>query len=336
MPPPTIALVGCGAIAENFYLPALDKRPDLASSLIVVDRNAERAEAVRARLGAAAAAQDYRDIVDRVQGAIIATPHHLHTPLTLDFVSHGVHVLSEKPLAATAAEVDQVVSAAAENRVHVAVNHTRRLFTSFQEVQRLTASGAIGELLEIDYVLGEPFGWPAETNTYFGAAAGGRGVLFDTGAHIVDLVCWFMGGEPELVSYEDDSRGGTEAVAKLTVRRGSASGNIHLSWLSKLRNSYRVVGTNGSLEGRVYEWSSYTRRDKRGRTKSIRTDKAREFTHFAEKLLANFTAVIEGRESPIVSAADVRPAVSLIETCYARRASMAAPWYDACQRLAHV
>jgi predicted dehydrogenase len=165
---------------------------------------------------------------------------------------------------------------------------------------------------------------------------GGRGVLFDTGAHIVDLVCWYLGGEPELVSYADDSRGGTEAVAKLTVRRGGATARIHLSWLSKLQNGYRVVGSDGVLEGRVYESSSYTRRNAAGRARVVKTDKAREFTHFADKLLANFTAVINGLESPIVSPTDVRPAVALIDDCYAHRTLMEAPWYDAYERLAHV
>jgi predicted dehydrogenase len=336
MPAPVIALVGCGAIAEQFYLPAFEKRPDLVSSLILVDRDGARAEALRSRLGAASATDDHRSVLDSVQGAIIATPHQFHTPLTLEFVDHGVHVLSEKPLSRTPVEVDQVVQAAAEKGVHVAVNHTRRLFTSFQEVQRLIRGGAIGELREVDYVLGEPFGWPAETNTYFGTSVGGRGVLYDTGAHIVDLVCWFMGGEPELLDYEDDSRGGTEAVAKLKVRLGPAIGTIHLSWLTKLRNTYRVVGTNGSLEGRVYEWSSFTRRDKNGRAKSVRTDKAREFTHFADKLLANFAAVVEERESPIVPATEVRPAISLIDNCYAQRKLMDAPWYNTYERLANV
>jgi predicted dehydrogenase len=334
MPAPTIALVGCGAIAEQFYIPALQKRRDLLPSLAVVDRAVERAESVRARLGAAVAVGDHREVLDRVSGAIIATPHHLHTPLTLDFVNAGVHVLCEKPLSRTPAEVDQIVEAASRKGVHVAVNQTRRLFSSFREVQRLVAEGAIGELREIDYVVGEPFGWPAETNTYFGTAAGGRGVLFDTGAHIVDLVCWFMGGEPTLVSYEDDSRGGTEAVAKLELHAGPATGRIHLSWLSKLRNTYRVVGTEAALEGRIYEWSSYTRRDRQGRARQIRTDSTRDFAHFADRLLANFSAVVAGREDPLVPAREVRAAIRVIDECYARRRTMKMPWFDAYERLA--
>ncbi len=336
VPETSIAVIGCGAIFERFYLPALEKRSDLLSSLILVDTNAARAEAVRTRLGAAASATDYREVMTRVSGAIVATPHHLHTPLTLEFVERGVHVLCEKPLSRTAAEVDQVVAAAAANRVHVLVNQTRRLFPSSQEVRRRIADGAIGELREIDYVLGEPFGWPAETNTYFGAAAGGRGVLFDTGAHVVDLICWFLGGEPEIVSYEDDSRGGTEAVAEVRLRLGEVSARIRLSWLSKLRNTYRITGTRGSLEGRVYEASSFTHRDERGKTRSIKTDGPRGSSSFADRLLANFVGVLEGREQPIVSAGDVRPAISVIDACYARRSTMHEPWYDAAGVEAHV
>lgn len=336
MTPPTIALVGCGAIAEAFYLPALQKRPDLLPSLILVDKDQGRAEAVRARLGAARAVSDHQEIAGQVQGAIVATPHRFHTPLTLDFVGRGVNVLCEKPISETAADVDRIIDAAAKNRVKVGVNHTRRLFTSFQEVKRLISQGAIGDLKEIDYVLGEPFGWPAETNTYFGVAAGGKGVLFDTGAHIVDLVCWFLGGEPEIVSYSDDSRGGTEAVAKVSLKLGAATARIHLSWLSKLRNTYKITGTKGALEGRVYEWSSFTRIDGSGKGKLVRTDKAREFTHFADKLLANFVRVLEGTEEPIVTPKDVRPAVSVIESCYARRAQLDEPWFDTGRRLAHV
>lgn len=197
----SIALIGCGAIADAFYLPALEKRPDLLPKLVLVDRNRERAEAARSRLDSGSVATDYHEILDDVDAAIVATPHHLHTRLTLEFARSGKHVLCEKPIAQAPEEVDEIIATAREAGVQVAVNHTRRLFTSFREVQRLIASGEIGELREIDYVLGEPFGWPAETNTYFGAEAGGRGVLFDTGAHIVDLVCWFMGGEPELVDY---------------------------------------------------------------------------------------------------------------------------------------
>ena len=331
---PAIALIGCGAVSETFHIPALAKRPDLVKSLILVDPDIERARRIRAQLGAADAVADHKSVISRVQGAIVATPHRSHHPVTLDFVRAGVHVLCEKPLADTATEVDEIVRAAEEHRVHVAVNQTRRFFSSFAAIQRSIAAGEIGELREIDDVLGEPVAWPAATESYFGKKAGGRGVLFDTGAHIIDLVCWWMGGQPEVVDCRDDARGGTEAVSIVDLRLGDAVARVHLSWLTKLRNTYRITGTRGSIEGGVYEWSSYTQRDANGRARKVRTDKpSRALSDFMDMLLANFVDAIGGRAKPRVSAADVRPVIAVIDECYDKRRELDQPWLDASERL---
>lgn len=83
----------------------------------------------------------------------------------------------------------------------------------------------------------------------------------------------------------------------------------------------------------MYESSSFTQRDPGGKARRIKTDGAGDF---ADKLLANFVGVLEGREQPIVSARDVRPAISVIDGCYERRSTMQEPWYDAAAILAHV
>jgi predicted dehydrogenase len=333
MTSPAIAVIGCGAIAEHFHLPALAKRPELLSSLVLVDRDLARAEAVREKIGAALAVSDYREIMSRVQGAIIATPHHLHYPITLDLVRAGLHVFSEKPLASTPAQVDDITTAAAQSKVHVSVNHTFRLFSTHREIQRLTTSGELGEVKEIYYDLGEAFAWPAATDTYFGRNAGGRGVLFDLGPHIIDLVCWWLGGDAEVVDYQDDSRGGTEAVARVVLRRGATTAHVQLSWLSKLSNLYKVVGSRATVEGGVYELSRFTKRDASGKTRTVRTDTRRTLADFADQQIANFADVIAGRAVPIVSAADVRPAIKVIDECYARRSPLPEPWHDACEVL---
>lgn len=326
MPAPRIALIGCGAVAEAFYVPALRKRPSLARSLVVVDPDRSRAEKMRASLGASEAVTDYRQVLGRLAGALVLTPHHLHVPISLELARHGVAVLCEKPLAQTAAEVDAIVEAGREHKVPVMVNQTRRLFPASREVRRLIGEGALGELREIHYELGAAFDWPAATPAYF---RGGRGVLFDTGVHVVDLVCWWLGGEPEVVDYADDSRGGTEAVARLKLRLRGVEAHIHLSWLTKLRNSYRIVGSKGTVEGGAYDLATFQfngRRQRAGRAWQVYED-------FVAVLLDNFADVIAGRAEPLVSAADVRAAISVIDTCYAQRKTLREPWHDAWQRL---
>jgi predicted dehydrogenase len=117
------------------------------------------------------------------------------------------------------------------------------------------------------------------------------------------------------------------------VRRGAAEARLHFSWLSKLRNAYRVVGSRASVEGGAYDWSSYTITGG-GRTRKVRTDRSwRLYEHFVERLIDNFVAVMARRADPLVTAADVRPAIAVIDACYRRRAPLLEPWHDAWRRL---
>ncbi len=43
-----------------------------------------------------------------------------------------------------------------------------------------------------------------------------------------------------------------------------------------------------------------------------------------------------GKEEPLVSARDVRPAVAVIDACYAGRTPLETPWFDAYERLSYV
>jgi len=326
MSAPCIALIGCGAVAETLYLPGLRKRPGLARRLIVVDPDLSRAQALRAKLGALDVAADYREVLPRIAGALVLTPHHLHFPITLDLARRGITVLCEKPLAHSAAQVDEIIEASRSHDTPVLVNHTRRLFPASREVRRLIHQGAIGELQEIRYELGAPFDWPAATPAYF---RDGRGVLFDTGAHIVDLLCWWLGAQPEVVDYADDSRGGTEAVARLTLGWRDVLAHAHLSWLSKLGNTYSVVGSRGTIEGGAYDWTSFTLTSG-GRSRKVRVERGwRAYEDYVGMLLDNLVQVIARRAAPLVTAADVRAGVAVIDACYARRKPLAEPWYDA-------
>ena len=124
---PTIAVIGAGAIADIFHLPALSRRPEVRGRLIVVDRDGERARTTAARHGITRYATDYRGVLDEIQGAVIAVPHRLHVPLSRECLTHGVHVLCEKPLAETAAEAEELAHAADQAGVTLRVNNTRRL-----------------------------------------------------------------------------------------------------------------------------------------------------------------------------------------------------------------
>jgi len=182
----------------------------------------------------------------------------------------------------------------------------------------------IGRPVTLEYYQGAKFDWPATTDSYFGARGSGRGVLLDLGAHVVDLACWWLGGKPKLVSYQDDSRGGTEAVARLLFEKDGCRGLIHLSWLSRLQNSYRITGDEGAIEGRLYDERSVTLIGLDGQRTVM---KANGKVDVANEMIDSFLTAIQGRDSPAVSAGDVADSIALIEECYETRVALEMPWF---------
>lgn len=65
-------------------------------------------------------------LVGRVDGVCIATPTASHVEVALPFVEAGAAVLVEKPLAASLAEADRLVAAAAARGAVLATGHTER------------------------------------------------------------------------------------------------------------------------------------------------------------------------------------------------------------------
>ena len=334
--PPALAVVGCGAIAERFHLPALIRSPDVRNRLILVDRDAARAATMARQFGVQRIAADFRDVLGEVQGVVLAVPPRLHFPIAAACIQSKVHVLSEKPLTVTSAEVDRLVAQAAAAHVCIAVNNTRRLFPSAIRLKAMLAGGEFGEVERVEFWHGEKFDWPCASDAYFGAKAGARGVLADTGAHVLDLVCWWLGGKPVVTNYADDSFGGTEAVADISGRLGGTEVHVRLSWLSRLENVYRIATERGTIEGGIYESRSFTVTDPRGRRRTIHAARgAGAYSDLANTLLDNFVEVVQGRAAPLVSGADVAPSIHLIDECYAQRRRFVMPWHDTFSRYAN-
>jgi predicted dehydrogenase len=334
MASPRLAIIGCGAIAERFHAPAVRRDPGLVQGLVLVDPDPARAEAVQRAAGGGSTARSHRDILDRIDGAIITAPHHLHAPIARELIAAGKPVLCEKPLAGTFDDARSLVALAAERGVPIAVNNTRRLFPTHREVARLIADGALGTVRRIEFEDGDKFDWPLASPALFGVRGGGRGILLDIGAHVVDLVCWWLGGRPDVARYSDDAMGGTEAWVGLTMQRDTARADVTLSWLGKLKNGFVVEGDRGRVSGGIYDWRTLALQQG-GRERSIKLDSdARRYDDFAHEMLANFRAVIETGHAPLVAAADVLPGLEVIERCYAQRSRVAMPWFDAWQKVA--
>lgn len=74
---------------------------------------------------------DYREIVEHVDAVTIATPTYLHAEVAEYLITKGIHVLVEKPLAATEQEAARVIAAAKAAGVRLMVGHIERFNPAF-------------------------------------------------------------------------------------------------------------------------------------------------------------------------------------------------------------
>jgi len=99
----------------------------------VADSNIERAQEIAAQYDIAAYA-DYRQLLSQVDAVSIVAPTTLHHEIGLTCLAHGVHVMIEKPLAATLDEAKELVQAAQQAGLILQVGHIERFNPTFAEL----------------------------------------------------------------------------------------------------------------------------------------------------------------------------------------------------------
>jgi predicted dehydrogenase len=140
----------------------------------VVDRDPARAQI-----------SDYRKILGEIQAAVIAVPTNLHHEVARACLEKGVHVLVEKPLAATLAEADDLVSLAAQKKAVLQVGHVQRFSNAFKALAK-----RVERALYID----------AERLAGFKQRGAEVDVILDLMIHDLDLACSLARAEVSGVS----------------------------------------------------------------------------------------------------------------------------------------
>jgi predicted dehydrogenase len=85
---------------------------------------------------ARAQVSDFRKVLGNVQAAVIAVPTHLHHEVARACLENGVHVLIEKPIAATLNEADDLVSLAKQKSLVLQVGHVQRYSNAFKALAK--------------------------------------------------------------------------------------------------------------------------------------------------------------------------------------------------------
>jgi len=169
MTPLRIAVVGAGAFGQNHCRVVREnERAELAA---IVDLDPSRGNLT-----------DYRDLPDKIDAAIVATPTIAHEEAAAFLLSHGIDVLVEKPIAPDLAAADRMIEIAGRHGRILQVGHLERFNPAVIEIERRATIPLFFEIHRMNQ---------------FSPRSLDIDVVLDLMIHDVDIVLGMTGTEPE-------------------------------------------------------------------------------------------------------------------------------------------
>jgi scyllo-inositol 2-dehydrogenase (NADP+) len=120
-----------------------------------------------------------------VQIVLVATPNHVHKEISLAALEAGKHVICEKPVALSSADLQMMIDAAEKNRRLFVVHQNRRWDEDYQMVRRLVEDKSLGSVYRIEHRVMGSHGIPGDWRKY---KEFGGGMLYDWGIHLLDQI----------------------------------------------------------------------------------------------------------------------------------------------------
>lgn len=208
----TIAIIGCGAIANNAHIPAYLKN-EHAEIKYFCDIDRKRAEAAVEKYGCGAAVSDYKEVLadPEVDAVSVCTPNHLHAVISIEAMQAGKHVLCEKPAARTYAEVEEMQRVQHETGMTLNIGVVNRFNDQVNRIRNYIQEGRLGDVYHVYLSFRSHRSIPGLGGAFTTNAISGGGVLIDWGVHFLDLVMYCLNDpKPLTVSGETFSRLGKD------------------------------------------------------------------------------------------------------------------------------
>jgi predicted dehydrogenase len=228
-----VGVVGCG-----YWGPNLVRNFQLLEGCqvsAVCDLDPARVEAVRRLYPTIRAARDFQDLLDdpAIDAVVICTPVGAHYPLARAALEAGKHVLVEKPLTDSSASAQALVELAEQRGRVLQVDHTFIYTGAVRKVREIVESGAVGELLYLDFV-----------RVNLGLFQEDVNVLWDLGPHDVSVLTHLVGRRPSWVSAVGSAHYGVlEDQVYVTIQyEGSLIAHLHLNWLAPVKIRSTLIG----------------------------------------------------------------------------------------------
>jgi predicted dehydrogenase len=212
----------------------------------VVDVSPERRDYVRKLYPAMAVSDDVKAVLNKsdIDAVVIATPVATHHELAMAALKAGKHILVEKPLATSIAQVDEIGTTAQKQDCVAMVGHTFLFNAAVRYVKKLIDAGELGD---IRYIYSQRLN--------LGRIRSDVDALWNFAPHDISIIQYWLGDPVPLsvvrrgIDYIQNS---IDDVVFLNIMYpNKVMANIHVSWLDPQR--IRSIVLVGSKKMVIYD-----------------------------------------------------------------------------------
>jgi predicted dehydrogenase len=247
-----LGLIGCGNRSKAL-ISALNSVPELELAAlcdIVPHKTQQRAQLITSgdkpkhltRL-------DELLRMDDLDAIVVVTPNDTHREIVIAALEAGKHVFCEKPVALTVADCNDIIGVVERTHKFLQIGHQRRHAPEYKTLIETLRTKPVGKILQSslydfrgDWRVPEADEYPADTPYWRLSQKRSGGVVYEMGAHIIDVNNWVFDSEPVSVV-------SLQGVNNFTLRKRDSSDHAGVL----------VYYANGSLlnyGGNVYNYGS--------------------------------------------------------------------------------
>ena len=216
--PIRVGVIGVGNMGQHHtrVLSLLKDVTLIGVSDIDVERGIDTASKYRVRFF-----EHYQDLLEHVDAVCVAVPTRLHHAVGMACLQAGVHVLIEKPIAASITEAESLVNLAAESQVILQVGHIERFNPAFQELSKVLKTETILAL-------------EAHRMSPYSHRANDVSVVLDLMIHDIDLLLELAGSPVEKLTATGSRANGAGYLDYVTATLSFANGIVATLTASKV------------------------------------------------------------------------------------------------------
>lgn len=326
-------VVGCGAHSRHHFEMLAKLGIGIAAA---VDLKPERAREKKESFGAEEWGTDYRQFINKpdIDFVSILTWPSSHAEIAVNSMEAGKHVFCEKPMAATLVQAERMIADARKTGKKMLFGYVLRYNDSYRKIAEMIRQGKIGKPIIMrmggaEHTITKPH-WDEDQ-----ALLRDTSPVIDCGCHYVDVMRWFTGEEPLMVSgigcrIEKETPRDKYDWGKIILKFNHGSvGFYEVGWGHQFRgyNEKEFIGPKGRLrlvhsdEGDLVEYYSYPGKYKIMNVPGEHKPTSREYEDLIEHIeqdkncrsywedayrslrivLAGHRAIMEGKDVPLKS-----------------------------------